>query len=184
MRDRNNNIILTGFMGSGKTTAGIRLSYRLRLPLLDTDKWIEKEEGRTISEIFALQGEETFRKMETSALRTLLELEGEQIISTGGGLPMREENRELLKKLGTVVFLRIKPETVYDRLKGDNTRPLLKKAGPMKEIRRLLELRKPVYQECADITVDVDGKDFEEIISEIIDRTGKNKETDHENTSH
>ena len=130
MRDRNNNIILTGFMGSGKTTAGIRLSYRLRLPLLDTDKWIEKEEGRTISEIFALQGEETFRKMETSALRTLLELEGEQIISTGGGLPMQEENRELLKKLGTVVFLRIKPETVYDRLKGDNTRPLLKKAGP------------------------------------------------------
>ena len=63
-------------MGSGKTTAGIRLSYRLRLPLLDTDKWIEKEEGRTIFEIFALQGEETFRKMETSALRTLLELEG------------------------------------------------------------------------------------------------------------
>ena len=60
MRDRNNNIILTGFMGSGKTTAGIRLSYRLRLPLLDTDKWIEKEEGRTIFEIFALQGEETF----------------------------------------------------------------------------------------------------------------------------
>ena len=171
MRDRNNNIILTGFMGSGKTTAGIRLSYRLRLPLLDTDKWIEKEEGRTISEIFALQGEETFRKMETSALRTLLELEGEQIISTGGGLPMREENRELLKKLGTVVFLRIKPETVYERLKGDNTRPLLKKADPMKEIRRLLELRNPVYQECADITVDVDGKDFEEIISEIIDRT-------------
>lgn len=55
MRDRNNNIILTGFMGSGKTTAGIRLSYRLRLPLLDTDKWIEKEEGRTISEIFALR---------------------------------------------------------------------------------------------------------------------------------
>lgn len=184
MRDRNNNIILTGFMGSGKTTAGIRLSYRLRLPLLDTDKWIEKEEGRTISEIFALQGEETFRKMETSALKTLLELEGEQIISTGGGLPMREENRELLKKLGTVVFLRIKPETVYERLKGDNTRPLLKKADPMKEIRRLLELRNPVYQECADITVDVDGKDFEEIISEIIDRTGKNKETDHENTSH
>ena len=146
MRDRNNNIILTGFMGSGKTTAGIRLSYRLRLPLLDTDKWIEKEEGRTIFEIFALQGEETFRKMETSALRTLLELEGEQIISTGGGLPMREENRELLKKLGTVVFLRIKPETVYERLKGDNTRPLLKKADPMKEIRRLLELRNPVYQ--------------------------------------
>ncbi|MFQ9637162.1 MAG: shikimate kinase [Eisenbergiella sp.] len=171
---------MTGFMGSGKTTVGIRLSYRLRQQLVDTDRLIERKRGRSISEIFAGQ-EEGFRRME-AALRSLLETEGEQIISTGGGLPMREENRMLLKELGTVVFLRVSAETVYERLKGDDTRPLLQKENPMEEIRRLLEIRNPVYQAAADITVDVDGKDFEEIIGEIAGIAGGEKETADENT--
>lgn len=182
MSDRKRNIILTGFMGSGKTTVGIRLSYRLRQQLVDTDRLIEKEEGRSISEIFAGQGEEAFRGMETATLKSLLETEGEQIISTGGGLPMREENRKLLKELGKVVFLRVRAETVMERLKGDDTRPLLHKENPMEEIRRLLEERNPVYQAAADITVDVDGKDFEEIVGEIAGRVGGEKETADENS--
>ena len=153
------NIILIGFMGSGKTTLGIRLSYRLRRPLLDTDRWIEKEQGMSVSDIFASYGEEGFRQLETQAVKSLLEAEPGQVISTGGGLPMREENQALLKQLGFVVFLRIRPETVCERL------------DPEGEIRRLLAVRNPIYEQAADRVVDVDGKDFEELLEEILDGT-------------
>ncbi|MGN1171435.1 MAG: shikimate kinase, partial [Lachnospiraceae bacterium] len=106
------NIILIGYMGCGKTTLGIRLSYHMRIPFLDTDKLIEKNENREISGIFAQDGEEAFREMETETLRTLLRDKTRKVISTGGGLPLREENRRLLKELGTVVYLRAEPETV------------------------------------------------------------------------
>lgn len=168
----NGSIVLIGFMGSGKSSLGIRLSYRMKLPLLDTDKWIEKERGCSVSEIFAREGEEAFRRMETEALQAILDLEGPRILSTGGGLPMREENRALLPALGTVVFLRVRPETVCRRLKGDTTRPLLRREDPEGEIRRLLAARNPLYEEAAMVTVDVDGKDFEQIMEEILLCTG------------
>ncbi len=161
------SILLIGFMGSGKSTMGMKLSYRPRRPFLDTDKWIEREQGMSVSEIFAGQGEEAFRMMETQTLRELKKKGIKQVISTGGGLPMREVNRPLLKELGTVVWLRIRPETVYGRLKGDTTRPLLRRPDPEAEIRRLILLRAPLYEDAADVIVDVDGKAFEEILEEI-----------------
>ena len=84
------NIILIGYMGCGKTTLGIRLSYHMRIPFVDTDKLIEKNEGREISEIFAQDGEEAFRQMETRTIQTLLQEKARKVISTGGGLPIRE----------------------------------------------------------------------------------------------
>ena len=111
MRD---NIILTGFMGSGKTSVGIRLSYSLRRTMIDTDKWIEKKQGMTVSEIFAEEGEEAFRNMETKCLQELLKTTDHQIISVGGGLPVREENRQLLSRLGRVFYLKASPETIYE----------------------------------------------------------------------
>ena len=120
-----NNIILIGFMGCGKSTVGFRLSYRLRRVLEDTDKLIERKEGRSISDIFALKGEDAFRRMETACLRELLLSQEEKIIATGGGLPMRQENHALLKQLGTVIYLRISAKNVWERLKGDTSRPLL-----------------------------------------------------------
>ena len=119
------NIILIGFMGSGKTSVGIRLSYRLRRTLTDTDKKIERLYRMSISEIFGRFGEEEFRNMETQCLEKLLEEPKGRIISVGGGLPMRDCNRELLKKLGWVVYLRVKPLTVCERLEADTSRPLL-----------------------------------------------------------
>ena len=83
------NIILIGFMGSGKSTVGIKLSYRLRHAMEDTDKLIEKEEGRTISEIFATDGEAYFRNLETECLKKLIQTANQKIISVGGGLPIR-----------------------------------------------------------------------------------------------
>lgn len=161
------NVILIGFMGCGKTTVGLRLSYRLRRTIIDTDKEIEREEKRTISDIFAADGETYFRDRETACLRKLIESANNQIISVGGGLPMREENRKLLHELGQVFYLCAKGETIYERVKDDTTRPLLQGDDPLTKIRTLLKERDPYYREAADVVIAVDGKEFEQILDEI-----------------
>ena len=161
------NIILIGFMGCGKSSVGIRLSDRLRRTIIDTDQWIEQKQKKTVSEIFEESGEEAFRCMETECLRKLIKTARRQIISVGGGLPMRKENHALLKELGRVFYLKVTPETVYERVKNDTTRPLLQVEDPMERIRTLMEKRAPVYEACADVIVEVSGKSFEEIIEEI-----------------
>ncbi|MDE7284127.1 MAG: shikimate kinase [Lachnospiraceae bacterium] len=162
------NIILIGFMGCGKSTIGVKLSYRLRQPMLDTDKLIEKEEGRTISEIFETDGEEYFRNLETECIKKLIATVHNQIISVGGGLPMREVNHALLKELGMVVYLRAKAETIYERVKHDKTRPLLQCDDPKEKIRTLMKQRAAVYECASDVIVDVDNKDFDTILDEIV----------------
>lgn len=161
------HIILIGFMGSGKTTMGIRLSYKLRRTIIDTDKMIEKMEGKTISDIFAQNGEEYFRKKETETLRKLQSENVPRIISVGGGTPLREENRGLLKELGTVVYLKASPETIYQRLKGDTTRPLLQGDDPMGKITALMSEREELYLAAADEVICVDNKDAAEVVEEI-----------------
>lgn len=161
------NVILIGFMGCGKTTVGLRLSYRLRRTVIDTDKEIEREEKRTISEIFATDGELYFRDRETQSLRKLITAAANQIISVGGGLPMREENRRLLHELGQVFYLRAEAETIYERLKSDTTRPLLQGEDPLTKIKTLLQERDSYYREAADVVITVDGKSFDEILCEI-----------------
>lgn len=165
------NVILIGFMGCGKTSVGIRLSYQMRRAFLDTDKLIERRAGMTISEIFEKDGEAYFRKLETETLKGLLTEEGDRVISTGGGLPTREENRALLKKLGTVVYLKLSAQTVYERLRGDTQRPLLQCDDPLGKIQELMAAREAMYTAAADVTVDVDGRSFEAIIKEIEEKT-------------
>ncbi len=161
------HVILIGFMGCGKSTVGIRLSYRLRRVVEDTDKLIERKAGKSISDIFKEDGEAAFRQMETNCLKELMALKEERIISTGGGLPMRVENHELLKQLGCVVYLRISPQCVWERLKNDTTRPLLQCDDPMAKIEELLAKRAPVYEQAADVILDVDGKNMEEVLAEL-----------------
>ena len=161
------NVILIGFMGSGKTTVGLKLSYRLRRPVIDTDKEIEREEKRPITDIFATDGEAYFRDKETAYLRKLLSSVSNQIISVGGGLPLREENRALLHELGQVFYLKASDMTIYERLKHDTTRPLLQGDDPQSKIRKLLSERDAYYQDAADVIIDVDNKDFEQILREI-----------------
>ena len=167
-----NNIILIGFMGCGKTTVGIRLSYYMRMAFLDTDKLIERAQGREISEIFAKEGEAYFRELETGMIAGMIGKEKEKIISTGGGLPIKEENRPLLKKLGTVIYLKLKPETVYERVKDDTKRPLLQCENPLEKIRTLMAQREEAYIDAADVVIEVDGKDFDTIIKEIEEAAG------------
>jgi len=169
MEQKKDNIILIGFMGCGKTSVGIKLSYRLKQTFLDTDKQIERKQGRSISEIFASDGEPAFRQMETECIKELIADSGSsrQIFSTGGGTPVKEENRELLKKLGMVVYLKVSPDVVYERLKGDTTRPLLQTDNPKARIEELLGLRKEAYESAADVIIEVDNKSLEEVVEEI-----------------
>lgn len=176
--EKKNNIILIGIMGCGKTSMGIRLSYRLRSTFLDTDRQIEKEQQCTISEIFAAKGEAAFRMLETEQLQELLSTAEGQIISTGGGLPVREENRKLLKQLGTVIWLTVTPETVYERLKEDITRPLLQGENPLEKIKELTEKRTEYYRDAADVIVDTEGKSQDEITEEIAALWMKRKGTE------
>lgn len=166
------NIILIGFMGSGKTSVGIRLAKRLDFDFCDTDQIIEKEYGKSISSIFAEKGEEYFRRLET---KTIEEMRGKLhrcVLSVGGGLPMREGNGEKLKQLGHVVFLRSGKETILERLKGDTTRPLLAGEDPGGRVEELLKVRTPIYEEASHIAVDTDDRSFEDIIEEIREKTG------------
>lgn len=168
MQGRKDNIVLIGFMGSGKSTVGIALSYKMQCILSDTDKMIERKEGRSISELFAAEGENYFRQRETELLQKLKEGKTKQIFSVGGGTPLREENRRLLRELGSVVYLKVSAETVCERLKGDTTRPLLQGDHPMERISALLKQREDIYREAADITVTVDGKRPAQIAEEIV----------------
>lgn len=167
------SIVLIGFMGSGKTTVGIKLSYKMRMVVEDTDKMIECKKDMSISDIFASQGESAFRDMETELLKELSEKKTCNIYSVGGGTPIREENRALLKKIGNVVFLRIKPETVFKRLQNDTSRPLLQGDNPMEKIQNLMEQRKSYYEDAADFIIDVDDKSTDEIVNEIVDYVEK-----------
>lgn len=169
------NLVLIGFMGSGKTSVGLKLSYKLRMAVEDTDKLVERREGRSISEIFAEQGEEHFRQLETALLAELTEQKFPRIYSVGGGTPVREENRALLRKLGTVIYLRIRPETAYNRLREDTTRPLLQCEDPLKRIRELMESRREAYEACADIIIDADELSMEAILSKIAEEINRMK---------
>lgn len=162
------HIILIGFMGAGKTTVGKLLARRLRYPFFDTDQLIEGQAGMSVSRIFELMGEEKFRGLETEILKGSWTREENWVLSVGGGLPMREENRRLLKDIGVVVYLRVQADTVLERLAGDTSRPLLKGGNVRERVDSLLGRRGALYEEGADVVVDVDGKRPEEIGEEIL----------------
>ncbi len=163
------HIILIGFMGSGKTTLGTRLAKALNCALIDTDKYIEEKEERSITEIFAIDGESYFRSLETKVLEELLDKDYMQILSLGGGTPLREENRRLIKKNGYCVFLKVSARDAYERLKGDTKRPLLQVENPKKEIERLLMERNPLYEMVADYVLIEDNKSVTKVLSELVE---------------
>ena len=172
LRGKEKNIVLIGFMGSGKSSVGKKLSYKLKEPFIDSDSLIEKRAGCSITQIFADKGEDAFRDIETKCIRELTEKKPGFIISTGGGMPLREENRKLLRKIGSVVYLKAEPETIYERIKDDTSRPLLRSEDPQKKIREMMNERSSIYEEAADITVITDGKSCREIAGEIAAAVG------------
>lgn len=158
-------IYLIGFMGSGKTTIGRALGAGLNLSVIDTDKEITLSTQRTISDIFQKDGEEYFRQLEADCLK---KLPSENIIiTTGGGMILREDNRLWMKEKGYVIFLHTSAEEVITRLKDDQTRPLLQDKQ-ISAIKDMLTSRLPLYMGTANLIVDTTGRTVESIVTEII----------------
>ncbi|HEX9022136.1 MAG TPA: shikimate kinase [Nitrospirota bacterium] len=159
------NIILTGFMGVGKTSVGTRLAKDLGYAFVDTDALIEADQKTTISGIFSSFGEPYFRDVETRIIRQVLEGEN-QVVSTGGGAVIRDENRAAFKKAGFVVCLTARPEVIYERIKQETHRPLLQTPDPLAKIRELLGSREKFYRQ-ADFVFDTSTKSVDDVIGEI-----------------
>ena len=164
------NIVLTGFMGTGKTEVGKELSNILHWRMIDVDEEIMKLQGLAITEIFGRLGEPVFRDMETEMIRKVAGNKS-VIISTGGGAVLRRQNIEILRENGIIVNLFATPETILERTKGSDERPLLQVEDPLRRISELLEFRRPFY-ENADIMVDTESKTPRRISEEILERIG------------
>lgn len=164
------NIILTGYMGAGKTTVGHCLAEELGMDYIDTDVYIVDKEKRSIPEIFESEGEEGFRNIETEAIRELGRSCYNTVIATGGGAVLREENAKLLKDMGTVFYLYATPEETFERVKGDKNRPLLNSQSE-EELRQkivdMINVRYPAYMRSADHRIETDGKSAKKIADEI-----------------
>lgn len=165
--DKNKNIILIGYMGSGKSTVGRKAAKAVEYTFLDTDALIEQEEGMTIAKLFEEKGEAYFREKETETIQKLIAGPKGNIIGTGGGLPMKDGNAELLKELGTVIYLKADTETLVKRLSNDKVRPLLRNGDLREKIETMLAVRGPVYEACADLVLQTDNMSFYEIICQI-----------------
>lgn len=162
------NIVLIGYMGSGKTTIGKCLETNHGYSFLDTDAYIEELEGMSISDIFKNKGEEYFRNLETDVLKKFANTLSKTVLSTGGGMPLREENAKLLKKIGKVCYLNASADSIYSRVKYDTGRPLLQVENPYAKISEMLEVRNPIYGKVADNTVVTDNRTVLEIADEIL----------------
>ena len=163
------NIFLTGFMGSGKSSTAACLHEEYGFAVIEMDQQIEENEGMTISEIFARKGEEYFRTLETDFLRSLKSRAG-VVVSCGGGVPLRECNVEAMKESGTVVYLTAKPETIFERVKNDTGRPLLEGHKDVGYIASMLEGRRPRYEAAADLCIVTDGLTPGEVARDIVCR--------------
>ena len=163
------NIFLTGFMGTGKTTLSEYLADRLPLSELDMDAKIVENEGMSINAIFETQGEPYFRGLETQLLIDL-QKEAHLLVSCGGGVVLREENVTEMKKNGVIVLLTAKAETILERVKDDDSRPLLRGNKNVEFIQNMLDVRGPKYLAAADIIIETDGKTTEEIAEELCDK--------------
>ncbi len=160
------NIVLIGFMGTGKTTIATQLANKLGMRYVSTDGLIEKREKRTINEMFTKEGEDYFRDVESEVIREVSGTDG-QVIDTGGGVVIRENNLADLKSTGVVICLTADEDTIMARTKKYKHRPLLNVEDPKLKIRTLLAKRTPLYAK-ADHCIDTGKFTIRQVVEEII----------------
>jgi shikimate kinase len=163
------SIVLIGMMGAGKSTVGDCLQRRTGFPRLDTDEIVMSKFGMPISKIFSAHGEDKFRDAETEALQALAS-DQPVVVVTGGGIILREENRDLLKRLGAVVWLEADEETLFKRASRTSNRPLLQGKNPRKAFVQMLQARRPLYARIADIRVNTSALTDEEVAIAILSK--------------
>jgi len=161
------NIFLIGLMGAGKSTVGRILARRVGKRFVDTDHEIEKRNGVTIPVIFEIEGEEGFRRREQELLADLAQ-EKDLVLSTGGGIVLKPENREVLRNHGFVVYLNARPELLAERTKHDRTRPLLNVEDPLTRLRELHAVRDPLYREVAHAVVETGRGAPQQVVQAIL----------------
>ena len=171
----NGHIFLIGFMGAGKSSAARAIRNKYGMDYIEMDQQIEDEAGMSVSEIFKRIGEEEFRRMETELIRSLADKEF-LVISCGGGVPVRKENVEEMRRQGTVVYLTASPETVFERVRGRHHRPLLEGNMNVDYISGLMDKRREAYEAAADVRVSTEGKTVREIADEIMNLAGAVRE--------
>lgn len=164
------NVVLIGFMGTGKTAVGRRLAKTLHKEFVDTDKEVEKATGMTVAQVFARYGETRFRSEENLVISRVAAREN-CVIAAGGGVVLRQENIEALRANGVVICLTADPEVIHERVKRRNTRPLLQKDKSRGRIEELLQERDGLY-EVADFYIDTTNLDLDEVERQIINCLG------------
>jgi len=166
--DMVSKIILVGMMGAGKTTIGKLLSNKLGYDFIDLDKIIEEKSGVKINTIFEIEGETAFRERELKVLNDSIEKD-KVIISTGGGIVTNEKSRaQLIKHNALIIYLKANLQTLCNRLKNDNSRPILNVDDKEQVIERILEEREPYYQDLADMDVDTSHMKSIDVVKFII----------------
>lgn len=169
------NIVLIGFMGAGKSTVSDYLSTMFAMDIVEMDQEISEREEMSIPDIFETYGEEYFRNLETELL-VELQTRKNTVISCGGGAALRERNVAEMKKNGRVVLLTASPETIYERVKDSDDRPVLKGRKNVKGISELMEQRREKYEAAADIVINTDDKTVLQICEELIQRLSEMEE--------
>ncbi|MDO5455473.1 MAG: shikimate kinase [Eubacteriales bacterium] len=161
------NIFLIGFMGAGKTTIAKALSQKLEMNSVEMDQLIVEKQKMSVSEIFDEYGEQYYRNLESNCLIELRN-RSQTVVSCGGGIVLRDENREIMRDNGRVVLLTARPDTILERVKDSDERPILNNNMNVEFISGLMEKRRARYQAAADITIETDDKTITQICDEII----------------
>ena len=167
------NIILIGPMGSGKSTIGNIIARRLHREFQDSDHFIEERTGVDVARIFDVEGEQGFRERESNALNELLS-ENNRVIATGGGSVLRQQNQQLLKQKGYLVFLDTTVNQQMQRLQRDKKRPLLQTENPRERLESLLLERRPIYLDLADLAIKTDKRMARRLAADIINQLPDN----------
>ena len=163
------NIFLIGYMGTGKSSVAAHMAKTYGMEVLEMDKMIVCQEGMSISDMFAKHGEEHFRDAETKLLKEIC-LQENKVVSCGGGVVLRKQNVEEMRKGGKIVLLSAKPETILERVKDDDSRPLLEGNKTVAFISEMMEKRREKYEGAADIIIQTDNKSVVDICEEMIER--------------
>lgn len=161
------NIFLVGMMGAGKTTIGRALAERLGREFVDTDRLLVERTGVPVRTIFEIEGEEGFRRRESAVLAELAARDA-LVVATGGGAVLAEANRSLMRSRGTVVYLRARLESLWERTRRDTNRPLLATADPKATLAALLAERDPLYHEAAHVVVDTGAQSAATLVTRLL----------------